>query len=803
MNSFIAKTYKENDIKYKGYTVYEHGIFTGRIAQLLQKVKKGLHLKDIATTAALHDIGKMSDGFQDYILNDGERFDHTLCGWYHLRKQFPIAADVALNHHGPHGDSCREAPRPIQDKKNLESRNLFVDEMQRMFGKLENFSASDTEKKIIAGAVQFADHLASSIAYFEDEQDRELAFNNVVNFADLNNLKLNLRENLSFEEVCSFPPRGSQKIINDLDIKDKHTFVIKDDMGSGKTAMALMLAYRIMSELGKDGVYFALPTRTTSGRAYGEILRCIQSMIGNSGFEKLRLMHSMSHIDPNVPEQLLDWYSTNKRKALYPVGVGVVDFILKVALQASKDSNMLLYALSQKVIIVDEVHCYDAYMNVLLKSALNMLREAGCVIIILSATLTKKNTDFLIESKGMKPTTQSDAYPCLISVSNDGTVQEIATESSRKKKIAISMVDETDTCIEICLRKAMDGQQVAIIMNTVGSSQEVYRKLAGRCPDIEVGLLHSNFTQSDRLKIEEHWMHVLSKDCPKRYEKGRILVGTQVIEQSLNFDVDFMATMIAPIDLILQRSGRLWRFENTFERHERAKYELMVIAYEDCHREGMLTRENGFSVYFKYLNERTRQLLRQLTEIRCPEDNMPFCEYVYHCEEGCPDTPYEYVQNDWMIKVFREMEQEINKQQKKASNASVCLKDVGDDGMEGRTRDVQEKVSVLVVREIREVDGSVDIVLWSGEKVHLPGGRRKDVCEALTKNIVNVSFKKSPTMNFCTQEIAMILGRYIYIPKDNDGNYNLNKFYIFPVNKGVVEMYDSVTGYSKAVSSVL
>jgi hypothetical protein len=85
----------------------------------------------------------------------------------------------------------------------------------------------------------------------------------------------------------------------------------------------------------------------------------------------------------------------------------------------------------------------------------------------------------------------------------------------------------------------------------------------------------------------------------------------------------------------------------------------------------------------------------------------------------------------------------------------------------------------LIVREIEEVDGSVEIVLWSGEKITLPGGRRKDICEALTKNIVCVSVKKSPTMNFCTQEIAAVLGRYIYIPKVDNENYNLTKFYIF------------------------
>jgi hypothetical protein len=156
-----------------------------------------------------------------------------------------------------------------------------------------------------------------------------------------------------------------------------------------------------------------------------------------------------------------------------------------------------------------------------------------------------------------------------------------------------------------------------------------------------------------------------------------------------------------------------------------------------------------------------------------------------------------------MEKTFREMEKVIKKERDLALNAAVCLRDVGDDGMEGRTRNIEDKSHVLIVREIEEVDGSVEIVLWSGEKITLPGGRRKDICEALTKNIVCVSVKKSPTMNFCTQEIAAVLGRYIYIPKVDNENYNLTKFYIFPVNKGVVEMYDAFTGYSKAVSSAL
>ena len=134
--------------------------------------------------------------------------------------------------------------------------------------------------------------------------------------------------------------------------------------------------------------------------------------------------------------------------------------------------------------------------------------------------------------------------------------------------------------IEEALRRAEEGQQVLWIENTVKEAQDIYKKLAGRASGIGVayGLLHSRFSKTDRAVNEKIWVKYFGKDGVKtRTQQGRILVGTQVLEQSLDIDADFLITRFAPTDMLLQRLGRLWRHEETV-RLPTARREAWILA---------------------------------------------------------------------------------------------------------------------------------------------------------------------------------------------------------------------------------
>jgi len=118
------------------------------------------------------------------------------------------------------------------------------------------------------------------------------------------------------------------------------------------------------------------------------------------------------------------------------------------------------------------------------------------------------------------------------------------------------------------------------IENTVAEAQERYLDLAARASELGIacGLLHSRFIVDDRQTIETRWVSLFGKPgWPRRAAQGRILVGTQVLEQSLDIDADFLVSRFAPTDMLLQRIGRLWRHAET-PRAAAALCEAWVLA---------------------------------------------------------------------------------------------------------------------------------------------------------------------------------------------------------------------------------
>ena len=94
---------------------------------------------------------------------------------------------------------------------------------------------------------------------------------------------------------------------------------------------------------------------------------------------------------------------------------------------------------------------------------------------------------------------------------------------------------------------------------------------------LEHCLFHARFALSDRLEIERHVVRTFGKNSEPKEREGRVLIATQVVEQSLDLDFDALITDLAPIDLLIQRAGRLWRHD----RREREGWpELLVVAPE-------------------------------------------------------------------------------------------------------------------------------------------------------------------------------------------------------------------------------
>lgn len=389
-----------------------------------------------------------------------------------------------------------------------------------------------------------------------------------------------------FEQVFPFSPNAVQReIIAALEKAQLPAMaIIEAPMGLGKTEAALAVYASWAKAMQQAGIYIAMPTTATSNQMHGRAAQFLTKQLGQ-GIEPL-LVHGQALLQklpiPNegVEEKVHDgdaaaaqsWFLPRKKSLLAPYGVGTVDQALMSILQ-TKHFFVRLLGLSHKVVVFDEVHAYDAYMSELFERLLTWLRAVGASVIILSATLPDKTRQKLVrayvgDTQAIAPEAM---YPRLTFACADGRVDALSLTPPPAKNLHFDWLPRAEEAIIARLRVSLaDGGCAAVICNTVTRAQEIFkaiRDLEGDeklCNDENLILFHARFPMAWREEIEEK---VLRKFGPGP-EKGNpnpnrprkaIVVATQVIEQSLDLDFDVMISDHAPVDLLLQRSGRLQR----------------------------------------------------------------------------------------------------------------------------------------------------------------------------------------------------------------------------------------------------
>lgn len=491
-------------------------------------------------------------------------------------------------------------------------------------------------------------------------------------------------ENLPSEEKFTkmFPFIKNRRHLQDMAIKIAEELkvagiaVIESPMGEGKTEAAMFLAKTWNSNLKQKGYYFALPTQATSNQMFGRVEKFLKGCFPNQDVH-LQLMHGHASLSAEfdtlkqnfrniqgvyeecsegdcVPHVVAaEWFTYRKRGLLAPFGVGTIDQALMAVLQ-TKHVFVRLFGLAHKTIIIDEVHAYDAYMSTLLERLLEWLAALGSPVILLSATLPKSRRDALIKAYqrglGAKAETPKlvsvpnadDKYP-RISYATDSTIKVRHIDSSAKKQtLHIKKTDEN--FVEKLKDKLKDGGCVAIICNTVGRSQAIYEQLSK--DDFfkdKIDLLHSRFRFCDRDEIEKRVLKNFGSkpdencECPNRPTTS-VLVATQIIEQSLDIDFDLMVSDLAPIDLLLQRLGRLFRHER-LRPTEFNQPELWIIQPEIKDE----LPDFGVSeyVYYEHILLRTWLELQKIEQIEIPNEIERLIEAVYDKKRECFDEKYQ------------------------------------------------------------------------------------------------------------------------------------------------------------------
>lgn len=364
--------------------------------------------------------------------------------------------------------------------------------------------------------------------------------------------------------------------------------LLEDVTGAGKTEAALMLTHRLMAAGEADGFFIGLPTMATANAMYGRIADLYDRLFTHpvslalahrnktlvEEFARSVLPPGADEFDPRQGDETATrrcarWLADhNKRALLAPAGVGTIDQALLAALQ-SKHQSLRLLGLMRKVLVVDEVHACDAYMQRTLEHLLEFHARAGGSAILLSATLTRRMKTALLKAfakgsgAGRVPAIGSDHYPLTTSwaASDPTKLAEVAVATRPDVRRTVRVQCESDQANVVhAIRQALAaGQCVAWIRNTIGDALEAHAALSAHMDPDHIVLFHARFTLGDRLDIEERVLRLFGPNSDATQRSGRLLIATQVAEQSLDIDLDLVVSDLAPIDRLIQRAGRLHR----------------------------------------------------------------------------------------------------------------------------------------------------------------------------------------------------------------------------------------------------
>lgn len=533
---------------------------------------------------------------------------------------------------------------------------------------------------VISGMLITADWIASNTTYFPlisaDEQgqfsdypERTEAAWNKIHFTDIWNSTARFGlDDEAFKERFGFLPNPTQAdiISTATDAESSGIYIIEAPMGLGKTEAALALSEILAARAGAGGMFFGMPTQATSNGIFPRLekwagglaedeqtLLAIKLAHGNAAlnedYRELFTGHSNLNIESDSGLIVHDWFSGRKQTLLSDFVIGTVDQLLMAAL---KQKHVMLkhFGLSGKVVVVDECHAYDAYMSKYLDMAIQWLGIYKVPVIILSATLPAKRRAELVEAyvgRGLKciddAWKSSLAYPLLTYTEKNFVKQKALAFDGENKEVSVRRIirDEVAATAGYAVER---GGCVGLIVNTVRKAQEIAAELQSAFPKAEVIIMHAQFIMTDRAKREEQILKRVGKHSTPESRRGLIIVGTQVLEQSLDLDFDLMITELCPMDLLLQRTGRL-------HRHNRVRPQGLETACCFVLDETDDSFDSGSAaIYGEWLLMRTRALLPN--KLTIPSDIPLLVQRVYdenddrmlgELTEGMESAQEEYV----------------------------------------------------------------------------------------------------------------------------------------------------------------
>ena len=521
--------------------------------------------------------------------------------------------------------------------------------------------------------------------------------------------------------------------------------IVEAPMGAGKTEAALLAAEVLAHRSQADGCFVALPTQATSDAMFGRVLRWLTALPADSALS-VNLVHGKASLNDdyagvvresryadigdNEPDAVVvhQWMRGRKRAVLASFVVGTIDQILFAGLK-SRHLMLRHLALAGKVVIIDEVHAYDVYMSRYLDRVLHWLGAYGVPVVLLSATLPPaRRTELLTayeSGTGQEPAPveQRVRYP-VVSATGMRSPAELPLPEQRTTVAVDRLDDELDTLVGFLRRHLAHGGCAVVVRNTVTRVQETAERLREVFGDQHVTVNHSRFLSCDRARTDRALLRRFGPPDPDSSRPDlHIVVASQVVEQSLDVDFDMMVTDLAPIDLVLQRLGRV-------HRHERGRpagvrqARCALVGVEDWASTPVRAVRGSRRVYGEHPLLRSAALLADRESITLPEDIAPLVASAYGDDPLGPE--------DWQPTMMAARHAAAERaEQRRARAAEFLLGEtvpattlvgwlyagVGDaDGIDdshrglAQVRDGEESLEVLVVQ--RDESGGLLTPTW-------------------------------------------------------------------------------------------
>lgn len=496
--------------------------------------------------------------------------------------------------------------------------------------------------------------------------------------------------------------------------------LIEAPTGSGKTEAALAYAGHLLAHHLADSIVFALPTQATANAMLYRV-EAVASRLFPGADANIVLAHGKARYNPDfialqeaasrksaqssteAMVQCASWLSQSRKRAfLGQIGVCTIDQALLGVLPV-RHNFVRQFGIGRSVLIVDEVHAYDSYMYGLLEEVLRRQRRAGGSAILLSATLPHFQRSRLVAAWADFALVIDSPYPLITHVSSAGTVIYLQPNKRhlpppRTINVELEQTPQALPADHLCLNiiaAARRGTRVAIICNLVDHAQMIARQLRYLSSDIPVDLLHARYRFCDRQRRETQVLAAYGRSHTAH--SGRILVATQVIEQSVDLDFDWLITQLCPADLLFQRLGRLHRHTRPRPDDFSLPRAHLLIPQEEDFGPHALIYDNVRALW------RTQRLLHSTTEIHFPEAYREWIEQVY-TDEDWPDEPDHITEaaNQWKARQIAARSDAFQ-----LVNHPVGTYADEDSRIQFLTRDGHITLNVLPLSEGKLLDGSV------------------------------------------------------------------------------------------------